>query len=37
MRFIDSNIFIHAYIKPKRKLQKHEEKIKEEAKNIVRV
>ena len=35
MRFIDSNVFIHAYIKPKRKLQEHEKKIKEEAKTIV--
>ena len=35
LRFIDSNVFIHAYIKPKRKLQEHEKKIKEEAKAIV--
>jgi len=36
MRFIDSNVFIHAYIKPRRNLQKHEEEIKENAKNIIR-
>jgi len=35
MRFIDSNVFIHAYINPKRKLREHEERIKEEAKGIV--
>ena len=33
--FIDTNIFIYAYLKPKRKLQPHETTIKESAKNIV--
>ena len=36
MRFIDSNVFIHAYIKPTRRLQEHEERIKQGAKAIVR-
>ena len=36
MRFIDSNVFIHAYIKPKRMLQEHERLIKESAKEIIR-
>ena len=35
MRFIDSNVFIHAYIKPKRMLQRHERMIKESAKEII--
>ncbi|MFW6117232.1 MAG: type II toxin-antitoxin system VapC family toxin [Thermoproteota archaeon] len=35
MRFIDSNVFIHAYINPRRKLQEHEKEIKEKAKAIV--
>lgn len=35
MRFIDSNVFIHAYIKPKRRLQEHEKRIKEGAKTII--
>jgi len=35
MRFIDSNVFIHAYIKPKRMLQEHERLIKESAKEII--
>ncbi|MBS7637472.1 type II toxin-antitoxin system VapC family toxin [Candidatus Bathyarchaeota archaeon] len=35
MRFIDSNVFIHAYIKPRRRLQEHEKRIKEEAKAII--
>ena len=33
--FIDANVFIYAFLKPKRKLQPHEEKIKEAAKKIV--
>ena len=36
MRFIDSNVFIHAYIKPKRKLKEHERRIKERAKAIIK-
>ena len=35
MRFIDSNVFIQAYIKPKRMLQEHERLIKESAKEII--
>ena len=35
MRFIDSNVFIHAYIKPKRSLEEHEVRVKEEAKAII--
>jgi len=31
MRFIDSNVFIHAILKPTRKLAKHEQEIKEAA------
>jgi len=34
-KFIDANVFIYAFLKPKRKLQPHEEKIKEAAKKIV--
>ena len=33
--FIDANVFIYAFLKPKRKLQPHEEKIKNAAKKIV--
>jgi len=33
--FINANIFVYAYLKPKRKLQPHEKTIKESAKNIV--
>ena len=36
MRFIDSNIFIHAILKPTRKLAKHEKEIKEAAKVILK-
>jgi hypothetical protein len=35
MRFLDANIFIYAYYKPKRMLTEKEEAIKEEAKNII--
>jgi predicted nucleic acid-binding protein len=35
MRFIDANVFIHAFLDPKRPLQSHELKIKESAKSIV--
>ncbi|MGQ4891424.1 MAG: type II toxin-antitoxin system VapC family toxin [Candidatus Njordarchaeia archaeon] len=35
MRFIDSNIFIHAWIKPKRKLNEKEMTIKENSKKIL--
>jgi len=33
--FIDANVFIYAYLKPRRNLQPHEITIKESAKNIV--
>lgn len=33
--FVDANVFIYAFLKPKRKLQPHEEKIKNAAKKIV--
>ncbi len=35
MRFIDANIFVHAFLDPKRPLQTHELNIKESAKGIV--
>jgi len=35
MRFLDANIFIYAYYKPKRTLTEKEETIKKEAKNII--
>jgi len=35
MRFLDANVFIYAYYKPKRKLNEKEKRMKEEAKNIV--
>ena len=36
MRFVDSNIFLHAFLKPRRKLTQKELKIKEEAQTIVK-
>lgn len=33
--FLDANVFVYAFLKPKRKLQPHEEEIKEAAKKIV--
>ena len=36
MRFVDASVFVHAFIKPKRKLKPHEVKIKESAKEIVK-
>ena len=36
MRFIDSNVFLHAFLKPRRKLTQKELKIKEKAKTIVK-
>src|SRR4030042_1142301 len=35
MRFIDSNVFIHAFLKPNRRLERHEIEIKEGSKNII--
>ena len=36
MRFVDASVFVHAFLKPKRKLKDHEVKIKESAKSIVK-
>lgn len=36
IRFVDANVFLYAYLKPKRKLREHEIKLKEAAKKIVR-
>lgn len=33
--FVDANVFVYAFLKTRRKLQPHEEKIKNEAKKIV--
>jgi predicted nucleic acid-binding protein len=35
LSFIDANVFLYAFLKPKRKLQEHEEEIKDAAKRIV--
>ena len=35
MRFIDTTVFVHAYLKPRRHLKPHEERIKEGAKSIL--
>ena len=35
MRFLDSSVFLHAYLKPRRKLKPREVLIKNEAKNII--
>ena len=35
MRFLDSSVFLHAYLKPKKKLTPVEKSIKEAAKNIL--
>ncbi|MEM3666809.1 MAG: type II toxin-antitoxin system VapC family toxin [Candidatus Bathyarchaeia archaeon] len=36
MKFIDSNIFLHAYLVPRRPLTNGEQRIKDEAKEIVK-
>ena len=36
MRFVDASVFVHAFLKPKRKLKPHEVKMKESAKEIVK-
>jgi predicted nucleic acid-binding protein len=36
LRFVDSNVFLHAFLKPRRKLTRQEEKIKNQAKGILR-
>jgi predicted nucleic acid-binding protein len=33
--FVDANVFVYAFLKPKRKLQPHEKNIKDAAKKIV--
>jgi len=33
--FVDANVFVYAFLKPKRKLQPHEQNIKDAAKKIV--
>ena len=35
-RFVDANVFLYAYLKPKRRLKEHEVKLKENAKEIVK-
>jgi len=35
MRFLDANVFIYAYYKPKRQLTQKEKQMKDEAKNII--
>jgi predicted nucleic acid-binding protein len=35
MRFLDANVFIYAYYKPRRKLTQREEQMKEQAKKII--
>ena len=35
MRFVDSNVFLHAFLRPRRKLTQGELRVKEEAKAIV--
>ena len=37
MRFVDSNVFLHAFLKPRRKLTQKEFNVKEEAQAIVKV
>ena len=36
MRFIDSNVFLHAFLIPRRTLTKEEKRVKDEAKAIVK-
>lgn len=36
MRFLDANVFIYAYLRPRRRLTAEEEKLKERAKSIIR-
>lgn len=36
MRFVDSNVFLHAFLIPQRKLTKDEQRVKDEAKAIVK-
>lgn len=36
MRFLDSNIFLHAFLTPRRRLSEEEQKVKDEAKAVLR-
>lgn len=36
MRFLDSSVFLHAYLKPQRKLSLKEEELKKKAKDIIK-
>ncbi len=36
MRFVDSNVFLHAFLRPRRELSEEERRVKEAAKEIVR-
>lgn len=36
MRFVDSSVFVHAILKPSRRLERHEVEIKERAKSILK-
>ena len=35
MRFLDANVFVYAYYKPKRQLTQKEKQMKEQAKKII--
>lgn len=35
MKFLDSSVFLHAYLRPRRKLKPEEEKLKKRAKKII--
>ena len=35
MRFVDSNVFLHAFLRPRRPLQEHESRIKKAAREIL--
>jgi predicted nucleic acid-binding protein len=36
MRFVDSNVFLHAFLRPRRPLTEREQLVKDEAKSIVK-
>ena len=36
MRFVDSNVFLHAFLRPRRELSEEERRVKDAAKEIVR-
>lgn len=35
MRFVDSNVFLHAFLTPRRRLTREEQRVKDEAKAVV--